>query len=90
MKLCSISNCKKKHYALGLCKFHYQKTDKYKQYHKQYQKTDKYKQYLKQKAISDLAIEVNKYDWIKDKNAMILNGKLADRRMKELRNPKEV
>jgi len=79
----------------------YKKTDKYKQYqkqyqkqyHKQYQKTDKYKQYhkqyLKQKAINDLIKEVNKYDWIKDKKAMILDGKLADKRMRELRNPKE-
>ena len=71
----------------------YQKTDKYKQYQKQYKKTDKYKQYhkqyLKQKAINDLIKEVNKYDWIKDKKAMILDGKLADKRMRELRNPKE-
>jgi len=81
MTLCSIDNCKEKYYAKGLCKKHYQKTDKYKQYQKQY---------LKQKAINDLIKEVNKYDWIKDKKAMILDGKLADKRMRELRNPKEL
>lgn len=83
---CSIKGCKEeKHYGKGLCNKHYQK---------QYQKSDKYKQYQKQyqkqKAINDLAIEVEKYDWIKDKEAMILDGKRADKRMKELRNPKDL
>lgn len=87
MRICSI--CKEKHYAKGLCNRHYQQSDKHRQYQKQYQKSDKFKQYLKRKAISDFAKEVEKYEWIKDKKAMVLDGVLLDRRMKELRKANE-
>jgi hypothetical protein len=36
-----------------------------------------------------LTAEVEKYDWIKDKKAMILDGKLADKRMAELKKVSE-
>ena len=74
MNVCSIDNCRERHYAKGLCKKHYQK-----QYRKQYQK------HRKQNALINLVNEVNEYDWIKDKKAMILDGKLADKRMNELK-----
>lgn len=79
IRKCSL--CDKKHYIKGLCSAHYQK---------QYQKSDKWKKYLKQyrkqKAINDLSKEVNKYAWIKDKKAMVFDGGLADKRMKELKS----
>jgi hypothetical protein len=80
MTECSIAGCKGKYYAKRLCRKHYQKSDKYKQYQKQYRS---HRRFDCGEAVSEAKVE--KYDWIKDKKAIVEIKDRIEQRIKELK-----
>jgi len=94
-EVCLTKGCEKESHAKGFCRKHYMRMYNKKNkeeltiYAREYWR--KRRKMEREKAIQETSKkEAEKYEWLKDKNAFVMNGILLDNRMRELEKVKDL